>query len=221
MTKQAYTITCASRFRDDVLSLAERRGVNAGDIARSVLLVVPINEIRDYPDPGGPSAGDREVVILKSGAAKGRPWRRKPRLQVRMAPGYDPVTLRRALAIALAMARGETGVRLEPAEVPLMTLEPEPAHETTVTAAPADEELNRLRAAVSALSFDPLEEGVRTRDEALHVLGLPPGRMPDRTTLRARFRMLATIHHPDGELGDHRRMAQLNSAMEVLRGQAY
>ena len=103
MTKKAYTIPCASAFRDAVLSLAERRGVNAGDIARSVLLVVPMDDIRDYPDPGDPRPEDREVVILKSGAARGRPWRRKPRLQVRMASGYDAITLRRALAIALAM----------------------------------------------------------------------------------------------------------------------
>ncbi len=218
MTKKAYTIPCASQFRDDVLALANRRGVNAGDIARSVLLVVPIDDIRDYPDPGEPTASDREVVILKSGSAKGRPWRRKPRLQVRMAAGYDPVTLRRALAIALAMARGETGVRLEAADEPVMELTPESIDDGS---AEADEELIRLRAMVSVLSFDPLEDGVRTRDEALHVLGLPPGRMPDQSTLRARFRMLATIHHPDGELGDHRRMSQLNSAMEVLRGQAY
>jgi len=220
MTKKAYTIPCASQFRDEVLALAERRGVNAGDIARSVLLVVPIDDIRDYPDPGGPAATDREVVILKSGAAKGRPWRRKPRLQVRMAAGYDTITLRRALAIALAMERGETGVRLEPAEAPEPDIIDDTVDDTEISD-DFDEELTRLRAMVSVLSFDPLEDGVRTRDEALHVLGLPPGRVPDTTTLRARFRMLATIHHPDGELGDHRRMAQLNSAMEVLREQYY
>jgi hypothetical protein len=30
--------------------------------------------------------------------------------------------------------------------------------------------------------------------------------------------MLATIHHPDGPHGSHRRMSQLNAAMEVLEG---
>jgi len=33
--------------------------------------------------------------------------------------------------------------------------------------------------------------------------------------------MLATIHHPDGLLGSHKRMSQLNAAMELLvRGAA-
>ena len=79
------------------------------------------------------------------------------------------------------------------------------------------EELERLRAMVSVLSFEPLPQGIHSREEALHVLGFPPGRLPDLGELRARFRMLATIHHPDGVYGSHQRMSQLNAAMDVLR----
>jgi hypothetical protein len=85
------------------------------------------------------------------------------------------------------------------------------------TSAEDDEELARLRAIVSVLSFEPLAGGVRTREQAFHVLGLAPKSTPDIGVLRARFRMLAAIHHPDSGYGSHERMSQLNSAMELLR----
>ena len=79
------------------------------------------------------------------------------------------------------------------------------------------EELDRLRAIVSVLSFEPLPNGVRTRAEALHVLGFPPDSHPDMRVIRSRFRMLATIHHPDSHYGSNERMSQLNQAMALLR----
>ena len=203
--KQSYTIPCSSEFRDAVSWLAERRGVNVADLARSIALMAPTETIAAFPDPGEPEPKDRETVILKSGKAKGRPWRRKPRLQVRMAPGYEVTQLRRALAIAVAMDRGEAAVLLDAPSHGLAM----PGHDI--------EELDRLRAMVSVLSFEPLADGVTSRAEALHVLGFPPGNMPDQNAVRGRFRMLATIHHPDGDFGDHSRMSQLNSAVEVLR----
>jgi hypothetical protein len=212
--KHSYTIPCASEFRDAVMDLAAKRRVNVGDLARSVLLVVPGSVIREFPDPGEPEAGDRETVILKSGSAKGRPWRRKPRLQVRMAPGFEVEFMRRALAIALALDQGESRVLLKPADEAeaLENQQHAPGREVV-----DPEELVRLRTIVSVLSFDPLNDGVRSREDALYVLGFPPGRIPDGETLRARFRMLATIHHPDSPHGDHRRMSQLNSAMDILK----
>lgn len=211
--RRSYTVPCSSAFRDDVLAVAGRHGANVADLARSVVLMVPLEVIAAYPDPGDPPPGDRETVVLKTGVARGRPWRRKPRLQVRMAPGHDVSTIRRALAIALALDRGEAGARLERqgavADADARSDDPDEMRQ--------EDEVERLRAAVSALSFDPLPDGVRNRDDALHVLGLPPGRVPDRAALRARFRLLATIHHPDGPHGCHKRMSQLNAAMEVLR----
>ena len=38
-------------FRDAVMDLAARRRVNVGDLARSVLLVVPGGVIDEFPDP--------------------------------------------------------------------------------------------------------------------------------------------------------------------------
>ncbi len=205
--KRSYTVPCSSGFRDAVAELAARRGVNAADLARSVTLLVPGEDVARFPDPGGPDARDRETVTLKSGASKGRPWRRKPRLQVRMQHGLSPEFIRRALAMALAIDRGECDVRVDGAGA--------------AVPAPQDpglnEELERLRTLVSVLSFDPLPDGVGGRDDALHVLGLPPGRIPDQNTIRARYRMLATIYHPDGVYGNHSRMAQLNQAVSILR----
>ena len=204
--KKSYTIPCSSELFRAVTDLATRRGVNAADVVRSILILLPEAVIGEFPDPGEPAPGDRETVILKSGPAQGRPWRRKPRLQVRLAPGYDVPLVRRALALALALERGERTLRLV-AGGPGAT---ETAERET------EEKVERLRATVAALSFEPLAGGVRTSEDALFVLGFPPRSRPGPHLLRERFRLLATIHHPDSEYGSHRRMSQLNAAMEVL-----
>ena len=211
--KHSYTITCSSSFRDRIDKLAARRQVNAGDLARSVLLMVPYETIVQHPDPGEPKLDDRETVIMKSGSAKGRIWRRKPRLQVRMSPGVDAKLIRRALAMALAMEQGELDIYLErvkPGKPPA----PEAARK-------AEAEVERLRTIISALCFDPLPDGIQTKEEALHVLGFAPGRIPDDRSMKARFRMLAAIHHPDSPHGSHQRMSQLNAAMDHLRQSHY
>ena len=245
-TKQSYTIPCSSSFRDAVEALARQRHANTADIARSILIVVPKSVIAAFPDPGDPAPDDREVVMLKSGPARGRPWRRKPRLQLRLAPDYDESLVRRALALALAIDAGQFDVTLVPsAAAPLQTAAPPKSGATSEMrgrpqAAPpksneaaempgqaerelmraTQDDLMRLRAMVSVLSFEPLPGGVRGRADALHVLGFPPGADPDGERVRARFRLLATIHHPDGNQGNHQRMSQLNAAMTMLRGAA-
>ena len=40
-SKVSYTVPCAAWFRDAVTALAEARGVNAADLARSILLALP------------------------------------------------------------------------------------------------------------------------------------------------------------------------------------
>jgi hypothetical protein len=215
--KHSYTVPCGSPFRDAVETLAERRKVNVGDLARSILLVVPAETVDAYGDPGEPPTDDRETVVLKSGPAEGRPWRRKPRLQVRMPPGYDIPFIRKALALALAMDRGEVAVSVaEGARIEEQRIGREEQSSKLVE---INEELDRLRTIVSVLAFEPLPDGVRTRSDALHILGFPPSSEPDSRTLRAKFRMLATIHHPDSHYGSHQRMSQLNQAMEFLRHQ--
>jgi len=200
--------------------LARRQGVNVADVARSVVLVVPPVLLSVFPDPGGPAKGDREVVTVKTGPSKGQPWHRKPRLQVRLAPGNRPAVIRRAFALALAMDQGVVLDGLDDAaqQADVWTSESEDRRQVPPTPETPedDEELARLRAIVSVLSFEPLAGGIQTQEQALHVLGLAPKSTPDLGVLRARFRMLAAIHHPDSGYGSYERMSQLNSAIELL-----
>jgi hypothetical protein len=202
---KSYVVPCASRFRDEILDLADRRGVNPGELARAVLLLMP-GESADFPDPGEPAPADRETVILKSGANEGKNWRRKPRLQVRLASGHAAAEIRRALALALAMDRGDYTVRIEDGRVP--------GSDEKLKKARA--EITRLRYQIKSLFFEPLEQGVKSRRDALYILGFHPKSFPDDDEIRKRYRKLAAIHHPDSGHGDHSRMSQLNEAMSLL-----
>lgn len=190
------------------MRLAERRQCNVADLARSALLLVPKNVLLQIPDPGEPATGDRELSVLKSGPSAGRPWRRKPRLQVRLPAGQNVPTVRRALNLLLLLDGNELDISVkDPGAV-------EAAKDFRNQA--LSEEIERLGTIVSVLSFDPLSSGVRNRMDALHVLGFAPSNRPNRDQIRARFRALAAVHHPDGNFGNHQRMSQLNAAMEIL-----
>ncbi len=205
--KHSYSIPCASAFRDRVQALADKRGVNVADIARSVLLTVPADVIDAYPDPGEPAKGDRETVVLQSGAQAGKPWKRKPRLQARLPKGAPVLRLRKALAMALALDAGTLRLAVEDAKAP----------SRSEAEAKLREEVDRLRAMVRTLAFETMPDGVRTRDEALFTLGFAPGARPGADTIKARYRMLAAVLHPDSGIGDNARMAQLNAAWAFLR----
>lgn len=206
---KSYVIPCAVPFRDAVGELARRRHSSVADLARAVLLLVGREAVEAGADPGEPSADERESVVLKSGVLKDRTLKRKPRLQARLQAGLEPATIRKALAIALQLDHG----RLE-----LSVAEAGTAAEAARRLEHAAEEGKRLESLLATLRFEPLAHGVRTRGEAMFVLGFPPGAHPDAKTLRERFRQLARIHHPDGPYGDHRRMIQLNQAMALLQG---
>lgn len=202
----SYVVPCGSQFRDRVLRLAQRRGVSVADLARSVLLLLDRAMIAEHVDPGEPDAADREVVVVRSGRAKDRVLRRKPRLQVRLPAGLDFATIRRTLAIAL---------QLEDRRLALSVDDPRrPGAQDKL--ADAEEEIIRLRQAIGTLAFEPLVDVPRNRDEALYVLGLPPGAEPDEGAVRQRFRQLARVYHPDTGLGDPVRMTQLNAAVSAL-----
>lgn len=205
--KHSYVVPCSSAFRDAVSALAEARGVNAADIARSVMLLVPKETIRACPDPGEPPAGDREEVVLKSGPSAGKPWRRKPRLQVRLPKGHEIADIRCALGLALAMDAGDVAVTLEDGR--------SPRARDRLREARGD--MDRLRNALSALAYQPVERGIETYADALYVLGFHPHARPTQDDIKARFRMLAQIYHPDAMLGDTDRMSQLNDAIAFLR----
>jgi len=188
-----------------------------------MVLLVPPEALSATPDPGDPAKGDRDVVMVKTGPAKGRPWHRKPRLQARLPKGFQSAALRRALALALAMDRGDVNISLgglDGASGPQDAWTPDyedRRQELPLKPAEDDKEIARLGAMIAVLSFAPLADGVKTREDALHVLGLTPKSSPELGVLRARFRMLAAIPHPDSGYGSHERMSQLNSAIELLR----
>ncbi len=200
-------IPCSDEFRDASEALAARRNVDVGDIARSVLLLVPEAVIAALRDPGAamsvvPTPDDENGEDLPHG------------LVVRMGPGHEPAMIRKALSLALALDRGEMEALLADASASGKPLPPSLAKTGN---AELDDRIERLRTVVSVLAFIPLPNGVNSRSEALHVLGFPPDSKPDRNTIRAKFRMLATIHHPDSEYGSHVRMSQLNAAMSLLK----
>ncbi len=213
--KISYTVPCASHFRDALNALAHAKSCNVADVARSIVLIVPRAVIEAFPDPGDPARDDRETVVLKSGKSKGKPWRRKPRLQVRIAPGFTVETIRKALALALALEQGHMKIGIE-SEAERAETEMQSEAQAALFRETHDE-LERLRNVVDALRFDALANGVVTRDQALYVLGFPPGSNPDAAMLRLRFRKLATVYHPDGKDGSHEHMSQLNAAMAMLR----
>ncbi len=205
--KKPYIINCSSVFRDAVLQLAESKKVNVGDLARSIMLTIPQTMIENFPDPGEPAVTDREKITLKSGDYQGKIWRRKPRLQARLPAGYDAKLLRRALAMALALAYNEKN----------MVLQNSDEEEFSITIKQLQERNKRLHETIRKLAFTPLRMGCYSSEDALYILGLPSAPKPTEESIKKRFRELAAIFHPDGICGDHERMSQLNLALDYLK----
>ena len=159
--KHSYVVPCSSEFRDAITALADIRGVNVADIARSVMLIVPTEIIQACPDAGEPPAGDRESVVLKSGPSQGKPWRRKPRLQVRLPKGHAVADIRRALGLALAIDHGDIEVTLEDGRSP----------RARDLLREARNDVERIRGALTELAYSPIERGIETNADALYVLG--------------------------------------------------
>lgn len=237
---KSHIVTCTSAFRTQILNLADKRHVSAADLVRAVLLLVSPEDLAEVDDPGDALDEDRETIIVQSGAAKNRILKRKPRLQLRLPAYLKDDQIRKALSLALQMDR-EGWLFRTPESLTRSVSDPDsgPVSEivdqseddqTTPLSKPksdleiaekklqdAEDEIRRLHQLIAKLRFDPLEEGVRTRAEALFVLGLPPHKFPDRHIIKERFRLLAKIMHPDSLLGDHTRMAQLNDALRLLK----
>ena len=180
--KVSYTVTCPSLFRDAVLDLAKRKKVNAGDIARSIILAIPFDVIASFADPGEPSIDDREKIVLKSGPAKDRPWARKPRLQVRIpSGGYDVVFIRKALNLALALDRGDFSFTIEDKNrIRAENVSEKNALVSSAKLKTIEEELDKMKAAIAMMSFEPLPNGVTCMEEAMYVFGFPPFSHPDK-----------------------------------------
>lgn len=194
---RSYVVPCSSGFRDAVAELARRRRTTVSGLAREAICLGRDRAER-LADPGDADRGDREEILLRGGSRQGRTMRRKPRLQLRLPDGLSPPAIRRLLALRLAMEERD----------PMAALE-----EALVEARAEAADLRRDRA---VLAFDLLPGGVGTVPDALYVLGFPPSARPDRPALKARFRALSLIYHPDRPAGDAARMAQLNEAMALL-----
>jgi len=182
-------------------------------------------------------------VVVKTGASKDRRLRRKPRLQVRLPEGLTPDLIRKALSLALTLEQQNQALRVDvetPTEAAPSDMSPSVAPPTEEERAPlaepqdptpdfridpeliqklqhAEERLERLHDVVQTLQFNPLRDGVRTRSDALHVLGFAPHSRPNFDMVREQFRSLAKVYHPDSGFGDNHRMSQLNDALRVLR----
>ena len=224
---QSYVISCSSPFQAAVTDTAQRLGVTASDLVISVMTLIPADEIDGYPDPGDAPDGDRDSVVLRSGPRAGRTLRRKPRLQLRLRPGLAAAHVRRALALALAIQTGKESLSVGRQAVSPET-QPQPAirqpdTELQSRLATLEDQLIRardveaeLRAIVDLLAFDPLPNGVRNAKEARYILGLPPEGRLDRQHVKARFRQLSQVFHPDKATGDTDRMGQLLDASRFL-----
>ena len=231
INKQSYTVPCSTKFRDVAIALAARKSVNVADLARSILLVLPEDTIKNFADPGEPQLADREKIILKSGSSKGRLWRRKPRLQVRLTPGYEISFVRRALNLAVVLDSEHYLINVQKRDVNALHNDKFTNQNGTVFSQAITNNSHQvsnvidqkvcyegkyLQKVISALSFTPLSGRLSSRTDALHILGFFPTERPDRSAVRSKFKMLAKIHHPDNNFGNHQRMSQLNEAMELL-----
>ena len=179
-------------------------------LARSVLLLVPRDVVARYPDPGEPAPDDREQVVLKSGPSANKPWRRKPRLQVRLPDGFKIPEIRRALGMALAMEEGGVALTFEEGKKPKLGDRLKKAEDRDGPVA------RRGYGARVRASFERYPDA---RRRAI-CDGLSTQRPTDQKAIRKRFRMLATIHHPDSGFGHHERMTQLNEALSTLKAMA-
>ena len=206
IANRSYVIPCPSRFRDQVLALCTKRQCLPGDLVRSMILLLPTAEVETFRDPGEPLIGDRELVEIKSGSQKGRTIKRKPRLQLRLNPGYRTDFVRKALAMALSIHERA------------LVLELRPGHTTPPTdrIRKLEDETATLRGVIERISFMPLPHGVSTEAEARYVLGFTPGEEPDIEQVRRRFKILAQAFHPDRSWGCKARMVQVIEARKVM-----
>jgi len=208
VAKKSYSVFCSSDFRDAVEALAQAKKCTVGDLARSSLLLAPGNLLTGIPDPGEPAATDREFITVQSGEAEGRQLKRKPRLQVRLSVRCDVATIRRALKLALDLDSGELNLAVFEAN------KPDPFEQLKA----ANENSQRWKHIVTAISFQPVPGGVMNREQALYVLGFDPEAEPSARLIKEKFKMLAMIYHPDSPwAGDTQRMSQLNQALSILQ----
>ncbi len=207
--KQSYTIPCSTKFLKDIRNLAVKEKTNIGDLARLVFVLFPLETIRTRLDPGGPPKHDRELVRIRSGPNAGKTMLRKPRIQVRLRGKYSAADIRTALDLALELKKKNF--------FDLKNLSDSGWLMSPVKSKALEKKLAALQETVSRLLFTPLEEGVKTRLDALYIFGLHIKSTPTKTTIAGRYKELASIYHPDTSQGSHTHMTQVNQAYQILK----
>lgn len=205
-------IACTASFRDQVLALTKRRNVSVGDLLRAVAILLPPQALDDMADPGEPPLFERDTLVVKSGAHKGETLKRKPRLQARLKETMpfpkDAATLRKALALALALDKQEWALSVENTK---QREQRKSRHDKS------EQRIVELERGLERLAFRPLTSNCRTLEDACYVFGLRASMRPSEELVRRRFRDLASVFHPDAIKGDHERMSQLNQAMQLFK----
>ena len=205
-------------FRDLVEGLAARRKVNVGDLPdRSVGGAA--GHRRRLPRPWRTADEDRETVVSNRVRRKAA-LAAQAALQVRMPPGHDIPFIRRALALAIAMDKGDvavsvaSGSRIEEQRVKREEQRAKGEEQKLARLVEINEELDRLRTIVRCWLSNPCR--MASAPAAMRCMSAVsrPVPSPIRGRCGRNSAMLATIHHPDSHYGSHQRMSQLNQAME-------
>jgi hypothetical protein len=172
-------IACPPDFAAAVLALAARRRTTPGALASAALLLVGATGYESDPGPG------------------------EAYLDLVPPPDADDGMVRRALALALALAEGKRPLReAERVEIRLQSLE---------------YRNKALSGALERLAFQPLDGGVTDAREAARLFGFVNEWCFDEARVLKRFRELAPVYHPDtGVVACRERMAQLIEARNLL-----
>lgn len=196
---RSYQVRCRTDLHDACRAAAARAGTPLSQMARSTLAMLTPEHLADLVDPGAPLPAD--------GWRVGRRLE-TPVLRLRVQQGLTAVEIRKALGLMVGLRSGGH-----------LILPRHGVRELEQRATRQTETVERLRKGMALLAFEPLESGVKTYAEALHVLRFPPGAKPDPETVGARFKAMAALLHPDAGLVDHHsHMIQLIEARRILRG---
>lgn len=153
-------------FLDAVERHCVERDTTASDLLDAVGRLFGPGVLAQIDDPGPPLPRDISVVWRPTRSGGMRRVRTVPRLRVKAPRNMDDEMVRKSLALALGLARGDVYDLL-----PRATVDSWHADWRKREADLANER-DHARECLERLSFRPLEGGVRTAAQAARVLGL-------------------------------------------------
>lgn len=174
-------VSCSPDFAAAVRDLAMRRGTSVQGLAAAAVLLAGRNNGENDPGPG--------AAVL----------------DIHLSEGSDESAVRKALAVAVALADGGRPLSLRETR----------RLETKVES--LEYRNKALMAAVERLAFRPLDGGLHEVRDAASLFGFVNEWCFDEDRVLRRFRELAPVYHPDtGIVGCRERMAQLIEARNLL-----